>query len=391
MILRQLFFSLILIIGLSSVAPLSVPAAEVCFQCHDARRFQARYVHKPVAGSQCATCHNPHVARFAGLLRNREDILCYSCHKKEKNSFEQGFVHEPVSKGQCSVCHTPHASNQKALIRDNLAEDCFACHEALPREFKNTHKPFADGQCMSCHRPHRADNLELLKQEPDALCTSCHSTSLLAQKHKGYPGQLNNCLSCHNPHGSERPALVRNILHKPYEEGCASCHDTSGGNTMTACLTCHENIKSEIYAPHSHMTRNGGNSCLNCHSPHAGNDRALLKGPERLLCINCHEETMAGYKKSKSKHPPVKKCSQCHLPHGGRDLALLKGNGNDVCVQCHEDQGKFTHPVGPEVLDSNTGQMVTCVSCHNPMGTEHKYHLIEEGKKALCVLCHKTY
>ncbi|BCO10280.1 hypothetical protein GF1_26560 [Desulfolithobacter dissulfuricans] len=70
---------------------------------------------------------------------------------------------------------------------------------------------------------------------------------------------------------------------------------------------------------------------------------------------------------------------------------MLRGNGNDVCVQCHEDQGKFTHPVGPEVLDSHTGQMVTCVSCHNPMGTEYKYHLIEEGKKALCVLCHKTY
>ncbi|MBU1233200.1 MAG: cytochrome c3 family protein [Proteobacteria bacterium] len=35
--------------------------------------------------------------------------------------------------------------------------------------------------------------------------------------------------------------------------------------------------------------------------------------------------------------------------------------------------------------------MVTCVSCHNPMGTDHKAHLVQEGKRALCVLCHRTY
>ncbi len=70
---------------------------------------------------------------------------------------------------------------------------------------------------------------------------------------------------------------------------------------------------------------------------------------------------------------------------------MLKGGSNAVCIQCHESQGNFTHPVGPKVLEIHTGQMVTCVSCHNPMGTNNKFHLIQEGKKALCILCHRTY
>jgi predicted CXXCH cytochrome family protein len=366
-------------------------AANVCFSCHEKSQFKDTITHKPVAESQCSVCHNPHVAKHKGLLRDREDTLCYSCHQTSKEAFAKGVVHPPVARGECSACHTPHASSEKGLISKDLAKDCLGCHTDLQKEYKQTHKPYGDGNCTTCHRSHQADNLQLLSDKPDALCLSCHGEDTLQASHKDYPLALKDCLSCHNPHGSDRKGLIRNFLHQPYVEGCSSCHQGSARVDMATCLTCHEETGKELLTSHSHITLQEGNSCLNCHSPHAGDDKALLKYREKLVCNSCHGETLSHYSQTVSQHPPIKKCSTCHKPHGSRNLAMLKADGNVVCIQCHETQGNFTHPVGPEVLDSHTGQMVTCVSCHNPMGTNHKDHLVHEGKRALCILCHRAY
>ena len=363
----------------------------VCFQCHEKVSFSGKVIHEPVKELKCSICHNPHVARHKGLLRSREDKLCYTCHKNEKESFAKGIVHEPVAKGNCSACHAPHASEDRGLIQGKLADACFSCHDKLPQSYSNIHKPFAEGKCTVCHTPHQADNLRLLADKPDALCSSCHKKDEVQKGHPDYPDSIRDCLSCHNPHGSERTALVRNNLHEPYEKGCAQCHDEPSGTSMATCLKCHENVQKQMLQPRNHLTLHNGNSCLNCHSPHAGDTPSLLKGRERQICASCHEDTMKGHRESLSRHPSIKKCSSCHESHGGRYLSMLRGNGNDVCIQCHEDQGTFTHPVGPEVLDTHTGQMITCVSCHDPMGSEHKYHLVAEGKKALCIRCHRAY
>lgn len=387
--------SVIVLFFLIAVELLSVDSSQAadvsCFGCHDAVQFSGKVVHKPVADARCDVCHNPHVARYKGLLRNRQDVLCYSCHRRQEKAFSQGIVHDPVARGKCSSCHAPHVGSRKGLIRDDPAADCFACHKKLPEKYKVTHKPYAEGRCMSCHRPHQADNLQLLADESDHLCLSCHEDSGLEEGHSGFPGKLKNCLSCHNPHGSERAGLIRNVVHQPFKDGCGSCHDGSVGLGMENCLKCHPDVRKQMLAPHSHLSQTNGNSCLNCHSPHAGDDENLLKGPERLLCASCHGQTMAGYRQSRFRHSDIQDCSGCHEVHGSRNPAMIKGDGNDVCIQCHENQGKFTHPVGPGVLDRFTGQMVTCVSCHNPMGTEFEYHLVREGKKALCIVCHRAY
>ncbi|NPA94411.1 MAG: hypothetical protein GXO58_03175 [Thermodesulfobacteria bacterium] len=383
---------LVLILLLSLVAP-AIPAfaTNVCFSCHDKQAFQARFIHKPVAQQQCSLCHDPHVARHNGLLREREDRLCYTCHTKQQKQFARGVVHAPLLQGNCSSCHLPHAAATKAMLRKDLAGDCFGCHKQLTREYTFVHAPFAKGQCTACHKPHQADNLLLLKSTGDSLCSNCHTAKEVATGHKDFPEKPGNCLSCHNPHGSEQKALMRNVLHEPFTKGCAQCHGRDNQNSTESCLECHKKTEKELHATHSHLTLHNGNSCLNCHSPHAGDDKALLKGQERFVCSGCHIPSLQLYQKKKYKHPPVEKCSLCHVSHGGDNPGMTRGDGNDVCIQCHESQGKFTHPVGPEVLDSHTGQEVTCVSCHNPMGTDYKYHLREEGKKALCILCHRTY
>ncbi len=391
--MKELRVLILTVTALLFTAPFSGAASSnVCFDCHEQELFKNTVIHQPVLESKCSTCHNPHVARYRGLLRKQEATLCYSCHEQSKKQFNQGIVHPPVAQGKCSVCHAPHASTEKGLINKNLAENCFTCHKNLKKEYTQTHKPYADGDCISCHKPHQADNLQLLNEEADSLCLSCHNDSRqLDSAHKDYPAALKGCLSCHNPHGSERKGLIRDFLHKPYAENCGSCHQGSAKVSMSTCLKCHEKISEEILTTHSHISLQDGNSCLNCHSPHAGNNKALLKDREEQVCRSCHAQTLDLYKDTISRHPPVEKCSSCHESHGSKNLGMLKGDGNAVCVQCHETQGNFTHPVGPEVLEDHTGQMVTCVSCHNPMGTKYKYHLVQEGKRDLCILCHRAY
>lgn len=366
-------------------------AAQYCFKCHQKSAFQNANVHAPVAKNQCSACHNPHASRFKGLIQYEIKDLCYSCHQDKKKSFAQGIVHPPVKEGNCLACHDPHASAQKGLIRkEGLAKSCDACHKDSGKQHKNNHPLFAKGQCSACHQPHQSQNALLLVDEADALCFSCHSKPDMKQRHANYPEEIGSCLSCHSGHGSNRKALVRNVLHKPFEKGCATCHQ-KGKKTMEACLSCHEPVLKEILSGHNHMSIGGTNSCLQCHSPHAGDTKNLLTSTERQVCRECHQNTFAKYENKKHKHPKTKECSSCHAVHGSSHLAMLKADGNAVCSKCHETQGQFTHPVGNEIIDPRNGQAVTCVSCHYPHGTDHSFNLKLSATREMCIQCHRGF
>ena len=363
-----------------------------CFECHEKAQFQDKVVHKPVGTGECTTCHNPHVARYDGLLRYEGGKLCFSCHTSEAVSFQKGIVHEPINRYQCSVCHSPHSAPEKGLVSKELKLDCLRCHSSLPEKFKYTHEPYLKGECSSCHKPHNSEWPMLLLTSKDKLCADCHADTDLAAKHSGYPGKLGKCLTCHSPHGSDRKAMIRNFLHKPYRDGCSSCHENSSGNVgVEKCIECHSEIMKQMQTTHSHLAQKDGNSCVNCHSPHASDEKRLLLVREKQVCAQCHRPSIDSYKNSRFKHQSIDNCTDCHYPHGGNDMAMLKGNGLEVCAICHEDQGSFTHPVGPEVPDPRTGRMITCITCHNPMGTNYPNNLIMDGKEKLCIQCHSEY
>lgn len=374
------------------LASLGVSTAAVdCFSCHERSAFKKKVNHAPAAGGDCLSCHNPHVARFAGLLQEEVKDLCYSCHEADEEQ-TKGFVHLPVEKGECLGCHNPHASDQSGLLKERSSTICFGCHDALPKKFKNTHAPFAKGQCASCHQPHRSPYPNLLVKEADSLCLGCHPLGSVRQKHSGFPAELSNCGSCHNPHGSDRPALIRNVLHQPYADGCQDCHSGKGVPVqIDTCLGCHPEVSEQMASSHNHLVRYRENGCTACHTPHAGDDERLLKGKERHVCGTCHQSTFRRHDSAKFSHQKTDACNDCHAPHGSNHPAMAKAPINDVCSECHGQHGIFTHPIGENVFDPRTGQMMTCASCHASKGTENEYHTRFDRKKALCVQCHAAY
>jgi len=366
-------------------------AAIDCFSCHERGVFQKRVNHEPASSGECLSCHSPHVARFKGLLQEQVKDLCYSCHTDQAEN-QKRIVHEPVKKGECLGCHNPHASDQPGLLTDRLAATCFSCHDKLPKSFKHTHAPYAQGSCDACHDPHQSDNPYLLLKDQESLCLGCHSKQSVLQKHANFPAEITDCSSCHNPHGSSRPGLIRNVLHAPYAEGCSACH--TGKNTpvlIDACLQCHPEVSEQMASSHNHLVRYADNGCMACHSPHAGDDKRLLKGKERHICGTCHEATFQRYDAAEYKHGMTDACNNCHAPHGSNHPAMAKAEINAVCSECHGQHGVFTHPIGDKVFDPRTGQKMTCISCHASKGTDYQFHTRYERKKALCVQCHAEY
>ena len=374
------------------ISSTAVWAGNNCFQCHDKKDFGGKYVHRPVAEGACQKCHNPHVAKYKGLLGAKQTELCFECHADlKKNKVDKIIVHKPFAAADCVACHDPHSSGQKGLLMGG-GKGCFKCHKEMDGKYKNMHAPFAAGNCGACHNAHYADRFQLLIDAPDQLCVGCHRDGL-SSAHKGFPVKVkeSGCLTCHNPHGSDRPGLVRNVLHEPYQNDCSECHKEGRAVGVEKCLGCHDEMGEKLNAIHNHQTSKSGNGCTNCHSPHASDFDNLLRNKQDQLCRKCHTDTWATYVDKPHKHPDSSICSSCHDIHGSNEVAMLKGDGNAVCNACHETQGQFTHPVGEGVIDPRNSQIMTCVSCHYPHGTLYEYNLKLSGSMELCIQCHQEY
>ncbi|NTV15025.1 MAG: hypothetical protein HGA96_14030 [Desulfobulbaceae bacterium] len=388
----KLLVFLVVLLGIFSHA--LAAQDKLCFNCHDKRDFSKPVVHKPVGEGECQRCHNPHVAKIKGLLQDEVRILCLSCHKDIGlvNTPQSVIVHRPVLDGQCVVCHDPHSSSSRGLLRESSQkETCIKCHGELEKNFVFVHQPYGRGECGVCHQPHQSNRQYLLINEPDELCRTCHKGNLI-EFHKNFPKKPGACLSCHNPHGSSRKGLIKDFLHEPFKSECNRCHIDPNVKVGTEkCFECHEDVREKALAVNNHLSSSIGNSCTNCHSPHAADGDKFIKSKVEKVCRGCHADTFLNYVQKKHKHPHIEGCMNCHEVHGSNNLAMLKGDGNQVCNSCHKTQGQFTHPVGDGVFDPRTGVIMTCVSCHYPHGTDYPFNLKMEGSKDLCIQCHRGY
>ncbi|MEE9561479.1 MAG: cytochrome c3 family protein, partial [Thermoanaerobaculia bacterium] len=70
------------VIGLAQLSPgHEIDQKKVCLDCHDLEdALGAKVTHAPVESGECTACHNPHVARYGALLRERPGPLCAQCH-----------------------------------------------------------------------------------------------------------------------------------------------------------------------------------------------------------------------------------------------------------------------------------------------------------------------
>ena len=378
-----------------------------CLTCHPdiKKELAQKGAHRPFKELQCSSCHNPHAAKYKDLIKEEIGKLCKSCHQGNKGLADKKHGHRPFEEGECLACHRPHASKNPRLLKEKDEQLCFGCHSKEGSfSKKNKHDPVSKGRCLRCHSPHTSDHEALARKQSSQLCVTCHSIKQKkAQKaHLGYPVEGTNCMSCHSPHGSDRKALVKGSLHQPFaRERCRTCHnglssrDPLGlkGKGASICIDCHPAIPEDFKKVNAHV--NQGVFCVACHTPHASDVGHLKKAKEAKICFNCHEDTKRHTrdKRNEHKHPLLKegKCSPCHRPHGSNFRLFFATDEIKACTGCHERHAKFTHPVGKDAIDPRSKRDITCITCHNLMGSPEQFALRFDRKKQLCIQCHKGY
>lgn len=114
--------------------------------------------HPPYLSRDCKVCHDD---GMRSRTRIRQPDLCYECHTDFKEKFK--WVHGPVAGGYCTSCHSPHFSKNAKLVLRQGQQLCLHCHDK-ESVFKNdTHKDIGETVCMDCHHPHGGEDKLILR------------------------------------------------------------------------------------------------------------------------------------------------------------------------------------------------------------------------------------
>ena len=381
---------------------------KLCLSCHQAfeQTLKRQYVHTPLKTGECIGCHNPHASQHGKLLAEDANAVCATCHSSVVPKAPKS-AHKPASAGACLECHEPHASATKALLRKPGSQGCASCHQGVVEAAAKARVPHAPANqsCTICHDPHgSARNENLLTAAEPALCLTCHKR-LDARVHKGYPVAKASCTGCHDPHGSDRKGMLYPTVHKPVANGqCSACHAPPNAKDalqarasgMAICKDCHSvQVANMMDKSSVHWAIGDKTSCLNCHTPHASRERALLSGKLTQVCGACHHDTIARGEQSPTKHPPVRDgdCASCHDPHSSDAPNLMKkASVVQICEKCHDYSKHSTHPMGEKLRDGRNRNLgVDCLSCHRAHGTEYKHMQVYPTSMELCTKCHEQY
>ncbi len=116
--------------------------------------------------------------------------------------------------------------------------------------------------------------------------------------------------------------------HRPFvQRECQDCHIRGLGQAprpdfTAACRQCHEPLFAYHRYGHAPAVTH---DCRSCHLMHVSRNEALLKAPQRELCVSCHpaqqsEDALSSY------HRGIEaiRCTACHDPHFADNPLLLK-------------------------------------------------------------------
>jgi predicted CXXCH cytochrome family protein len=237
------------------------------------------------------------------------------------------------------------------------------CHQDV-LDTKVLHGPVTD-DCAKCHvEGNKEEHTFYLITNQEKLCAKCH---LIPEKQHGHvPVMDNECMSCHDPHGSDHAAV---LVADPKGDLCAQCHD--------AAALDGEYVHGPVVV----------GACVVCHEAHTSDEPALLRQPEREVCLDCHGEVDRGGEEGWHTHGALEQgCTGCHDPHASDHQYQLRSTAPELCLSCHEESlhdsltnSKFVHGA----LTQEHG----CTGCHEAHGSRLP-NLRKASEIGECLSCH---
>jgi DmsE family decaheme c-type cytochrome len=253
-----------------------------------------------------------------------------------------------------------------------------ACHGEVADHLANTphgSKAFerlAAHGCESCHGPAAAHT-----ENPDDPALRPSITKLSAKD------QAKICQSCHS---GRQQMFWHGSVHANRGLSCQSCHSIHAfksdkaqlktANEIDVCLSCHKDVRAEMWKTSHHPVREGKIACADCHNPHGSSTAKMIKAASvNDLCYSCHADKRGPFL---WEHAPVREsCLNCHVSHGSNHIKLQKTSVPYLCQQCHANT---RHPGtlydGTTLADqsraSNRIFNRSCTDCHAAVhGSNH--------------------
>ncbi|MEN8118801.1 MAG: cytochrome c3 family protein [Bacteroidota bacterium] len=180
------------------------PQPKLCYKCHDNYNDKFEFIHGPVGGGYCTSCHNAHKSKSDHLLLRSSQQLCIHCHDSILVFKNRYHLNNDIS--NCIECHNPHGGENRYMPEKG---SCYKCHEKYNEKFSYLHGPVAGEYCTTCHSPHMTKTKKLLIMQGSSLCLNCHNKELIFESdhHKNVD---KTCIDCHDPHGGEDRLFIKN-------------------------------------------------------------------------------------------------------------------------------------------------------------------------------------
>lgn len=261
------------------------------------------------------------------------------------------------------------------------SDTCEACHSEVSEHLKETAhgmKAFdrlSPHGCESCHGPASAH-----VEDPENPAFQPRIDKLSTKQ------QSQMCQSCHD---GKSQFFWHGSMHQKRGLSCQSCHSVhafksedsqlKAANATESCLTCHKDVRAEMWKNSHHPIREGEMSCSDCHNPHGAQTAKMIKAASvNEQCYTCHTEKRGPFL---WEHAPVREnCLTCHTPHGSNHIKLQKTSVPYLCQQCHSNtrhpgtlyDGFRAPTLENPAAGSNRLFNRACADCHNLIhGSNH--------------------
>jgi hypothetical protein len=342
-----------------------------------------------------------------GFENSHDAMDCAGCHEKPADQLRKGAATPPKFAAQ------------------GVEAFCRSCHSGVDRShYPRGNLPRAGTTCLNCHRAHgRSLLFPALRDDFPQFLTD--STTINPHGGKVF------CLACH----PDTPQKGQPVAFR------------YPGNSLQLCRRCHPGVEHHPLGVKSTQAtwkmdfahfplENESITCVTCHKPPEclgtlgrENPRFLRGGPYNAaeeFCARCHEGKKFS---SLNPHDQVspsgeiyqKKCLYCHVTMPSLTASGAEMRFTDtmtaLCVSCHQSQPhpERDHlvPLPRAMLDNlrkyeerrivrlplEEGDVITCVTCHNPhargllkgaagVGADEEHRLRLTTTNEICTPCH---
>lgn len=216
-----------------------------CLACHQSKNtisFESTVHYNE--GVDCISCHKMHGKTEKKLLKEKEVVLCSSCHSDVKSKFYY-TSHHPIKEGNftCSTCHEVHSDTKMLLKGEGEKNElCLSCHRKYQGPFVFEHAPVVE-DCLNCHDAHGSIANNLLKQNEPFVCLQCHEAHFHALRAWGtFDVKFKGVLDPYQTNGTidgtdvtPNQVTVKGTDHgfqKAFLTKCTQCHKSVHGSDL---------------------------------------------------------------------------------------------------------------------------------------------------------------